>query len=679
MSFKDYNIQISYKSVGDKTISDVINGLLKDAVSYKRSVGFFSASVFDFISTGIHSLINNDGKIKLITSPKLSKDDIEAIQLGYQTKEKMIYDRFSIEFRESLVALNDQNLKYLAELIVYNVLEIKIVTKKDFGMYHDKVAILKDKQGDKFVFVGSNNETASGYGGNYEKVRVYSSWNDNARVVDEENDFDNIWNGEDDFLDTMEFSEAIKKDVLEVLKERENITSKTNKPKYELYDYQKEAIESWVNNGYKGFYVMATGTGKTVTSIYSLKRLIEIKKVLSVIVVPYKHLVTQWGEDVRDIFGDTVRVVNVSGENPGWDKTIKDYIMMNRLKPDNYKPIIIISTLASYYDDRFMNAIKINTEERLLIVDEAHNFLNKIYDKKFDIDYEYKLGLSATPVFGTDSAKTDVLVNFFGGIVYELPIEKAIGKFLVNYNYYPVFVNATEEDERKFNYQRKVMMGCIDKNGKITDPDKYARAYRAKLRAISMAEEKLEKISEFIDIVKENDHFIIYCSDGRMNDDKKHLIKVVDELNSKGFKPSQFTCEENMKQRESLIDNFNKGYISTLVAIRCLDEGINIPSIKSALILSSNDNYREFVQRRGRILRKYKNKTIANIIDVIVLPSLENKAIAEIEFRRYYEYAKLALNKEQLMNDLEQYMNTYNLTNEDISFKNNYVEDVEIE
>jgi superfamily II DNA or RNA helicase len=312
-------------------------------------------------------------------------------------------------------------------------------------------------------------------------------------------------------------------------------------------------------------------------------------------------------------------------------------------------------------------------------VDEAHNFLNKIYDKKYDIDYEYKLGLSATPVFGTDSSKTDVLVNFFGGIVYDLPIEKAIGKFLVNYNYYPIFVNATEEDEEKFNLQRKIMMGCWDKNGKLIDPDKYAKAHRAKLRAIAMAEEKLERIDEFIDIVDEKDHFIIYCSDGRLKDDKKHLLEVVDELNSKGFKPSQFTCEENMKQRESLIDNFNKGFISSLVAIRCLDEGINIPSIKSALILSSNDNYREFVQRRGRILRKYEGKEKANIIDVIVLPSIANKAIAEIEFRRYYEYAKLALNKDSLMNDLEKYLNTYDLTPEDISFKNEYVEDVEIE
>ena len=122
-----------------------------------------------------------------------------------------------------------------------------------------------------------------------------------------------------------------------------------------------------------------------------------------------------------------------------------------------------------------------------------------------------------------------------------------------------------------------------------------------------------------------------------------------------------------------LIDSFNKGYIEYLVAIRCLDEGINIPSIKSALILSSNDNYREFVQRRGRILRLYEGKKIAHIYDVIVLPSISNKAFAEIEFRRYYEYSRLALNKDYLIDMLEHYLSEYDLSYDDIKFRNDYV------
>ena len=138
-------------------------------------------------------------------------------------------------------------------------------------------------------------------------------------------------------------------------------------------------------------------------------------------------------------------------------------------------------------------------------------------------------------------------------------------------------------------------------------------------------------------------------------------------------KASKFTATEDIQERMQLIDSFNKGYIEYLVAIRCLDEGINIPSIKSALILSSNDNYREFVQRRGRILRLYEGKKIAHIYDVIVLPSISNKAFAEIEFRRYYEYSRLALNKDYLIDMLEHYLSEYDLSYDDIKFRNDYV------
>lgn len=673
MSFRERNIAITYKSVGDDTISKIINKLLIDSISYKRSVGYFSSSSLDFISPGIVSLVKNKGRIKLITSPNLSKEDINAIALGYADKNETIYNKFKHEFNLSIKDFDNDNLQCLYDLILSGFLDIKIVVKEDFGIYHDKVAILEDFLENKVVFVGSNNETASGYGGNYEKVRVFKSWDNSNYVTDEEEDFDRIWNNEDDFLETLEFNDALKKDVIHIIKN--TIENKKNKKqKYELYDYQKEAIESWKNKNYNGFYVMATGTGKTVTSIYSIKKLMEEKMFTTVIVVPYKHLITQWGEDIEDIFGETVTMVKVSGENPGWETELKDRIFINNLSIENRKPIIVISTLASFYDDKFMNTIKLEKNEKLLIVDEAHNFLSKIIQNKYKIDYEYKLGLSATPVFGNDSTKTKILIDFFGGVAFDLPIEKAIGKFLVNYNYYPIFVNLTEDEEEEFNKYKKLMMRYRDKDGRITDSDKYAKAYRAKLRVLAMASEKVNNITKYIDNVNSKDHFIIYCSDGRIGD-KKHLEKVVDLLNDKGFKPSQFTCEENMEDRVSLIEHFNKGYISTLVAIRCLDEGINIPSIHSALILSSNDNLREFVQRRGRILRKYKNKSIANIYDVIVLPFSRNKSIAEIEFRRYYEYAKLALNKDNLLEELEYYKNEYNLTQEDISFDVNYLDE----
>jgi len=665
MGFKDLVLERKYQSVGENSISKVVNLLLKDSVYFKRSVGFFSSSAFEFINEGLSYLIGKKGKILLITSPRLSEEDIKAISIGIVNKKEHIYDNFLYDFEESLKELNDENLKLVSKLIAYNILEIRIVNKPDFGMYHDKVAIFCDSDNNKVVITGSNNETKSGYSLNYETARLYKSWIHLDDVIDEENQFDNIWNGNDEFLDTYDFDEAYKNKLIQIIEKEKDNRSQVGKEKYILRKYQEDAINSWKDNNYKGFFVMATGTGKTVTAIYALKELLKLENVLTVIAVPYKHLVSQWYEDVIDILPDAT-IIRVSSEFIDWDTKIESAIRLNKFSED--KNIIIISTITSFYSERFNHAIRKNKLKKMLLVDEAHNFLNKIYDNKFNINYDYKLGLSATPVFGFDNVKTDDLCGFFGGVVYNLPIEKAIGKFLVNYEYIPLFVYATDEDERKFALARKKMNACRDpKTGIIKDKTAYAKAYRAKLRTISMAENKLNSLENFIDNIDSPDHFIIYCSDGLLGD-KRHLETVVDLLNDKGFLPSQFTCEENMQQRISLIENFNKGYISTLVAIRCLDEGINIPSIETALILSSNDNYREFVQRRGRILRKYKNKENAKIIDVIVLPSQSCVDIAKIEFRRFYEYAKLALNKDVLLKDLDDLLNEYNLDIESIQF-----------
>jgi superfamily II DNA or RNA helicase len=262
-------------------------------------------------------------------------------------------------------------------------------------------------------------------------------------------------------------------------------------------------------------------------------------------------------------------------------------------------------------------------------------------------------------------------MEFFGGQVFSLPIEEALErKFLVPYYYHPIYVHASEEDEEKFQYHTHRILSCF-KNNVCINPDLLVKSLRNRLRVISMAEEKQDQIDYIVSQIKENDHFVVYCGDGRLFDyntgeEIRHIQSVKRVLSAHGYKSSQFTAQENMEDRMKLVDAFNKGEISALAAIRCLDEGINIPSIKSALILSSNDDYREFVQRRGRILRTYKGKEYAHIYDVVVLPSCDLPAWAKIEFRRFHEYAKLSLNWEELAPELENYLGDYGLTVEDV-------------
>ena len=680
MTLKDIPISISYKSVGEESFSKVLNPMLECAKIYKRSVGFFSSSALDFIGEGILSLARNGGHIYLATSPKLNSDDIEAINQGYSERE-LVEKAFMSEVRTAFEEISDVNARILYELIKENIVDIKIVLKSG-GMYHDKLAILEDFDGNVVACVGSNNESEPGYNSNYEKIRVYKSWLDyEGRIEDETNEFESIWSNTNDELSVYDFKDAFKAELLERVEHKGNYAKEN---KYKMRQYQKDAKEEWIKNGNKGFFVMATGTGKTITSLYSIKDFINNNQIFTVIAVPYKHLVNQWAEDVKEFFPNA-KIHLVHGEiKDAETKILASYIQSKK----SYTPIIVITTIVSFFLERYESLYNQIAYEKLLLVDEAHNFANKISDELSE-KYPYKLGLSATPVFGNNEEKTKQLLDWFGGQVVDLPIEKALGKYLVNYEYHPIFVDATEDDESKFIKSQTMMISARDpKTGVIIDEEKFTLGYRGRLRAISMAEQKHERIAEIFDHIEDQDHTIVYCSDGKlMYDGKKNnaqlelrhlefILKLINEscLSSTGSgKASKFTASEGIDERMRLIDAFNNGYIEYLVAIRCLDEGINIPSIRSALILSSNDNYREFVQRRGRILRLYKGKETAHIYDVIVLPSRTNKSFAEIELRRFFEYSRLALNKGNLLTELDSLLESYNLSLEEIKFDNEYV------
>lgn len=668
MSFRSLDINISYISCGANSIAPAfLVPALKTARLYQRSVGYFSSGVFEPIIDGIVALARNGGKIQLIASPKLSAADIAAINEGYRQKEDVLDSSFSQNFLDAIEGLNDDQLKLLVMLISQDILDIKIAVTKTIGDYHDKLGILEDFDGNVIVFYGSSNSSLNGYQDNYEKIRVVKSWEGGqmASIDDERKEFSSLWNGTNPFVDVYSYAQSAKKNILQVIENRTKASNTTVSAPIKLRDYQKEAIEAWVANGYHGFYVMATGTGKTWTAIFSAKRLLEEKKAMIIVIAPYKHLIRQWTDDIVKSFTNA-KIVMVSSENPQWESQITAEIIRKKYNPDNQ--LIIVSTIKSFSTERFRKTIAKSKEDKLLIVDEAHRFTSRSDDMQET--YKYMLGLSATPFSGTSAKKGLELMAFFGGQVFSLPIEKALGKYLVNYYYRPIFVHSTEEEEGRFKYHSTKIASCF-KNNICIDPDTLVKSLRNRLRVISMAEEKRTRIDEIIDLVKEQDHFVVYCGDGKLFDsdtqeEMRHIRFVKGVLSSHGYKPSQFTAKENMQERMALVSEFNKGNITALSAIRCLDEGINIPSIKSALILSSNDDYREFVQRRGRILRQYSGKENATIYDVIVLPSHEISAWARIEFRRYLEYARLSLNWNELEPGLNEYLQEYDLSIEDI-------------
>ncbi len=683
MSFKSLNIEVSYINHGDyNLVNNLICPALKKACLYRRSVGFFSSDVISLLINSIPDFVRNNGKIQMIVSPILSKEDIETISLGYQTKEQIVNKVFFQNFNEELLKFSDENLEILYQLIVRGILDIKIATLRDkTGIYHDKLGILTDKDGNHIVFYGSANSSLNGYQNNYEKVRVVKSWveDENDSILDEIQEFDRLWKNRNEYVEVYDFMDSIQNLIIREVKQRK--TNSIQKEPIKLYDYQKEAISKWVDNGYKGFYVMATGTGKTWTAIYSAKKLYEEKKQLTVIAAPYKHLVKQWAEDVQKVFRNAT-IILISSENSSWYTEARQAIIQQQYNSD--KQVILITTIKSFNSDKFSHVIEMSNKEKLLIVDEAHRFTTRSDDLKET--YTYMLGLSATPVNGKNNESGIDIVKFFGGQVFSLPIEVALEKnFLVHYYYHPIYVSATEEEEKRFSILSSQMAGCF-KKGVLIDRDKFLKCSRARIRLIAMAKEKTDKIDELIGQVDIKDHFVVYCGDGKLFDNNsdyeiRHIQFVKNHIDRLGLKASQFTATEDINRRMQLVDMFNENEIDALVAIRCLDEGINIPSIKSALILASNDDYREFVQRRGRILRKYNkdNKKSADIYDVIVLPSTASQKFALIELRRFYEYARLSINKEECLNELNKHLTNYGLELDDIRLYTEIEEERELD
>ena len=668
MSLRDIDIHHSYISYGDNGIaSALLNPALKQARIYKRSVGFFSSGVLTVLLDGISALVRNNGQIYLIASPQLSEGDIQTINTAYDLRQKKIEGKFTEEFMTALDNLEEDHLKMLLELVSKGYMDIKIAVTKKNGIYHDKLGIITDMEGNSIAFYGSSNASYKAYCENYEKIRVVRSWisGEQDSVADEISEFNNLWNNANPFVDVFEYTECAKKKIFEYVSQRKS--EKERSGPIVLRDYQEDAIQAWINNNYHGFYVMATGTGKTWTAIYSAKELLEKKDVVMVVCAPYKHLIKQWAEDIIKVFPEA-KLIMVSSENLSWESQLTQAIIKKKYTRDTQ--IIVISTISSFYLKRFITTLMKSTDEKLLIVDEAHRFTKR--SEMMNRMFHYMLGLSATPFSGKTMTKGKELMDFFGGQVFNLPIEVALERrFLVPYYYYPIYVHSTEDEENRFRAYSQKIVSCY-RNNQLINPDLLVKSLRGRLRVISMAEEKQTSIDQIIKPFKDTDHFVVYCGDGKLfSDDRgeeiRHIQSVKNTLSDAGFRVSQFTAKENMTERMKLVEAFNKGDIAALVAIRCLDEGINIPSIKSALILSSNDDYREFVQRRGRILRTYKDKKYANIYDVIVLPSSDMTTWASIEFRRYYEYARLAINSKELLDDLQGKLKFYELTIGDIN------------
>ena len=689
MSLQDIEIKNEYRSLIDNVAKDFYIPLLKEAVSYKRAVGFFSSSALIQISKGIAGLTQNGGKIQLIASPYLSDDDVEAMRKGYELRESIIENALLRELRDETNSFDKERLNLLANLIADGILDIKIaLTEKngEIGMYHEKMGIISDSQGNKVAFSGSMNESATAMMINYEAIDVFCSWNDDIdRVLSKENAFESIWNNVEPNIKTIYFpkiNEAIIKkykndDSNYNIDEEELYISKVceEMPRYvganipnhiKLHDYQIAAIDKWEESNYRGIFDMATGTGKTYTGLGAVARLSNalFHKLSVFIVCPYQHLVEQWVEDI-EAFGMHPIIGYSASPQKKWKKLLEDAILDQKLRVSNREFFCFVSTNATFASEYVQNQIERMKGSMLLVVDEAHNFGAEYLSKTLSEKFKYRLALSATINRHNDEEGTEKLFNYFGDKCIEYTLERAIEeKKLTRYKYYPIVTSLNELELEKYNNFSYEIGKCVlkGKNGKVKLSERGKILALARARLVAGAEDKIIKLEEYIKPYIGDKHILVYCGATTMlaenqeksstDDEDIRQIDLVTVLlgNKLNMKVSQFTSKEDASERMVLKNEFDSGdNLQALIAIKCLDEGVNIPKIKTAFILASTTNPKEYIQRRGRVLRLAKNKDYAIIYDFIALPRPLNTvtSITETEMKRDLTLVRNELNRAQ--------------------------------
>lgn len=664
MSLKDIDslIKSDYFSANENLIEGFYNLALAESVKYDRLSGYFSSASLSVAAKGMSQLIENNGHIRLLCGIELSKDDWDSISNPEQFKD-LINKNFLDEYEDLEDELTWNYTKVLGWMIANEILEVKIGLNYINGRYmpdeifHPKLGIFYDDEDNCLIFVGSVNESARGWGVNSENLHTFKSWKTTEHIDDNISAFEDFWNDTNDNLKVFNVPDEsidflIKNappDKVELEKTIVRIKQLENdevekKPKKKPRSYQLDAINSWFSNDKRGIFAMATGTGKTFTALSCFDRLLhENNKLLTVIACPQLHLINQWESAIREN-GYNGKCINASGNNKKWKKELKKTIA-DLL--GSKKNAIVLTSFDTFSDEKFINTINLYPDKSFVIVDEVHGIGSFKYRQGFlNVDYDYRLGLSATPEIEDDLERTDLVYDYFGGIVFEYSLEKAIKEgFLTEYNYYPIFVDLTDKEVKKYKALTRKIGNLLRKNHlKPNEEESLDNYIRQRRNLINKAENKLKCLREFLDDHKDIKDLIVYGAD------KKHIKEIKYVLEEYDISNNKFTGDEKPEDRETILNLFSAGHYRALRAMKCLDEGVDVPSTQNAILLASTMNSRQHIQRRGRILRKHPGKEIANIYDFIVVPNLKNepdsvKNILKSEKKRYEEYVNSAKNR----------------------------------
>lgn len=704
MSFKDLSIKNEYRSFNDNIVKDFYIPVLGEAILYQRAVGFFSSSALVMLANGIEGLIKNGGRIEIVASPRLSKEDVDEISRGYELR-KVIEQALLREL--DALPVECETLSYVASLVATGKLDIKIAflsSHKEIAMYHEKMGLMTDGDGNVIAFSGSMNESENAFSMNYEAFDVFCSWTeDKKRVQKKQLAFQAIWEDYEPGIQTIEFPDVVCRKLYSYnqelagrypeVSEQENFNAH---PEGAIYlpvhfharPYQENAVVEWKKHGYRGIFDMATGTGKTLTALLGLWQLFtdNQERLAIIITCPYQHLVDQWVEDI-ETFG--IRPIIGYSDSPQkkWKKNLEQAVRSFRLGVLNF--FCFITTNASFVTKKVQEQMGLLGADTVYVVDEAHNMGAGYYRKYLPENIGYRLALSATLERYQDEAGTAALSSYFGEKCITYSLKEAIRSgMLTRYYYYPILTYFDRDElDDYLGLTVQISQAMKKKNGKMVLSEYAKQLLMRRSKIIAGAKGKLPELKRQMEPHISEKHILIYCGSATIKENEddefgRRQIDLVSEMlgNDLGMRVGRFTSRENIKERAQIRDAFSKGdLLQALVAIKCLDEGVNIPNIHTVFILASSTNPKEYIQRRGRVLRKALGKDYAVIYDFVTLPFPVNeigtqsesvihatKGLIKRELIRMLDFAELAENPSKTFDLVYELKHGFNIQEEEL-------------
>ncbi|MFM1926603.1 MAG: ATP-dependent helicase DbpA [Actinomycetota bacterium] len=677
----DLELAKSYDSGEENAdiVAEFLDPVLGQAGSYFRLAGYFNSGMLAAAARGMATFLAGEGTMKVVASPNLSAADVAALELKESEQERL-------QLFESVLAQSIRDLSNLEDLILRdhvaamawmlktNRLEIRIavpaVGQTIDALFHHKVGIVVSKdQSERMSFSGSINETAAAWTRNFEDFKVFREWESSERDFFQSDlkRFEDYWNGNRKSVQVIGLPDALRQEILEYAPkdfETLNLRRTPKKPNSNapvvLRDYQLKAIECWKKANFQGILAMATGTGKTKTAVGCVKELLTKEKRLFIISSsPYQHIATQWTKELKPF-----SPVQLAGSN-NWRKLLQGAIDDISLGVKDVVAVTVVQDTASSDDfTRMLQNLVKKGIPVLFIGDEAHGLGANSRRRALNDSYVYRLGLSATPARYFDEGGTDFLEDYFGGDVFSFPIKDALAwrdpitgaRALCDYRYFPVFVDLSHDEIEKYerlSQEISVATAINNQNSSDASEQRLKQLLRDRAMVLKRAQNKIPALMKLFETLGQIKFSLVYCVD------TAQLTDAGAALSRHDVSWHRFTGEESTagspSERETILRNFTAGDYDALVAMKCLDEGVDVPAANTAFILASSGNPREFIQRRGRLLRPDTPGKVANIYDFVVRRNFsadQSDGLGydsfESELKRMTEFASSALNELQI-------------------------------